>query len=218
MKFIKINFKLLPSLNRIVRTCILGDIFLWSGWGLLDPIFAIFIVQNAKGATLVSVGILSMIYWIVKGLLQIPVSLYLDKTEGEKDDFYAMLSGLLIASIASFGLLMVQTIHQAYFVQFIKAVGFSLYVPSWSAIFSRHLDKNHTAFDWAISSSSASLGLGLAGAIGGTIASLFGFRVVFLVTGLMGLIGAWVMLFVPNLILPRRTTGESKMRDHRIQV
>src|SRR3989344_7854035 len=101
MKLIKINFQLLPSLSRVVRFCILGDIFLWSGWGLLDPIFAIFIMQNIKGASLVSIGVLATIYWTVKGLLQIPVSLYLDKTEGEKDDFYTMLFGLLIVSTAS---------------------------------------------------------------------------------------------------------------------
>lgn len=218
MKLVKFNFEIIPSLNRAARYLIAGDLFLWSGWGLVDPIFSIFIVREIVGASLISVGILATIYWVAKGILQIPISLYLDKTDGEKDDFYALILGLLIGSASSFGFLVVQTIGQAYLVQFLKAIGFALYVPSWSAIFSRHLDKDHTAFDWAISSSSVSLAIGAAGFIGGSIANFFGIRAVFLMTGLVGLIGAWIALMVPDLILPRKTTPGSSLRDHRVQV
>src|SRR3989338_1187132 len=211
---IKINTNFLPKINKIVKFFIISDLALWSGWGFIDPLFSIFVVEKIVGSTLVSVVLLATIYWVTKGVLQIPISLFLDKTDGERDDFYALVFGLMIGAVASFSFILVESIWQVYFVQFIKAVGFALYIPAWSAIFSRHLDKEHTAFDWAVSSSSVSLGIGMAGFIGGTIASFTGFNFVFLMVGMMGLLSAGLLLFVPDLILPKKTVSEPKLRDH----
>jgi len=208
---ININF---PSVNRIVKFFIFGDLLLWVGWGFVDPLFSVFVIQSVEGATLISLGFLATTYWIVKGALQIPISLYLDKTEGEKDDFYALVLGLLVSGLTAFSLMLVQEMWQVYLIQFLKAIGFALYIPAWTAIFSRHLDKEHTAFDWALSSSTVSFGIGIAGAVGGTIASIFGFNFVFLMVGFMALASATLLLFVPDLILPKRTFQESKMMDH----
>ncbi|MDO8429974.1 MAG: MFS transporter [bacterium] len=211
---IKLNLNFIPSLNRIVRYFIIGDLIMWSGWGLLDPLFSIFVIEKISGATLVSIGLLATIYWVGKGILQIPISLFLDKTDGERDDFYALIFGLMIMSVGAFSLILVDTIWQVYLIQFIKAVGFALYIPAWSAIFSRHLDKDHTAYDWAISSSSVSFGIGAAGFLGGIIASFFGFKLLFLLVGLMGLLSAGMLLLVPDLILPKKSSGPPQVRDH----
>ena len=210
---IKITYWL-PTINRIAKYFIIGDLIMWSGWGFIDPIFSIFVIKNIAGATLISIGFLATIYWITKGILQIPVSLFLDRTDGEKDDFYALIFGLMITGISAFSFMIVRTMPQVYLVQFIKAIGFALYIPAWSAIFSRHLDKKHMAFDWAVSSSSVSIGIGIAGFIGGSIASIAGFNFVFLVTGLMALVSAILLLFVPDLILPKTTVETSKLADH----
>ena len=211
---ISFELKFFPSLNRIVRYFIIGDLIMWSGWGLLDPVFSIFVIEKISGATLVSIGILAAIYWIGKGILQIPISLFLDKTDGERDDFYALIFGLMIMSVGAFSLILANTIWQIYLIQSIKAVGFALYIPAWSAIFSRHLDKDHTAYDWAISSSSVSFGIGAAGFLGGTIASFFGFKILFLLVGFMALLSAGMLLFVPDLILPKKVAGRPQVRDH----
>lgn len=211
---VSFELKFVPSLNRVIRYFIIGDLIMWSGWGLLDPIFSVFVIKNIAGATLVSIGFLATIYWIGKGILQIPISLFLDKTDGERDDFYALIFGLMIMSAGAFSLILATSMREIYLIQSIKAVGFALYIPAWSAIFSRHLDKNHTAYDWAISSSSVSFGIGAAGFLGGTIASFFGFKLLFLLVGLMGLASAGMLLFVPDLILPKKLAGPPQMRDH----
>lgn len=203
-----------PSANRIVKFFIFSDLLLWVGWGFVDPLFSVFVIQSVEGATLVSLGLLATVYWIVKGALQIPISLYLDKTDGEKDDFYALVLGLLVSGLTAFSLMLVQEMWQVYLIQFLKAIGFALYIPAWTAIFSRHLDKEHTAFDWALSSSTVSFGIGIAGAVGGSIASIFGFNFVFLMVGFMALASAALLLFVPDLILPKKTMEEKKLMDH----
>ncbi len=212
--WIKLNPKIFPPMNRIIKFFILSDLCMWSGWGFIDPLFSVFVIRNIAGATLISIGFLATIYWITKGILQIPISIFLDSHDGEKDDFYALVFGLMIISLSSFSFMVVTTITQAYLVQFIKAVGFSLYIPAWSSIFSRHLDRDHTAYEWAMSSSSVSFGIGLAGLIGSSIASIAGFNFVFLLTGLMALVGAAVLLFAPDLILPRKTMMKPQLIDH----
>jgi len=204
----------MPSVNRIVKFFILSDLILWSGWGFIDPLFSIFVVKEIAGATLVSVGFLAGIYWITKGFLQIPISIFLDKTDGERDDFYALVLGLLVIGISAFSFSLSKAIWQVYLIQFIRAVGFALYIPSWSAILSRHLDKGHTAFEWALSSSTVSLGIGLAGMVGGSIAAAFGFNFLFLFTGVMAILSALLLLFVPDLILPRKTIAAPTLTDH----
>lgn len=211
---IKFNLNFLQSVNRIVRFFIFADLLLWSGWGFIDPLFSIFVIKNIAGATLLSIGTLATIYWITKGFLQIPISIFLDKTDGERDDFYAMIFGLMISSVAAFSLMLAKTMNHVYFIEFIKSLGFALYIPAWSAIVSRHLDKDRMAFEWALSSSSVSFGIGTAGFLGGAVANLYGFNFLFLLVGLFGLFSSSILLFVPDLILPRKTNLSPAVMDH----
>ncbi|MBI4992370.1 MAG: MFS transporter [Candidatus Harrisonbacteria bacterium] len=203
----KISSISIPKINRVIRYFIIGDLIMWAGWGFIDPIFSIFVIRNITSASLTSIGLLATIYWVTKGILQIPISLFLDKTDGEKDDFYAMIFGLMIMSVAAFSFMVAGTMNQIYFVQFLKAIGFALYIPSWSAIATRHLDKENTAFEWAASSSAVSLAAGAAGFFGGVIANFAGFNFVFLTVGLLALFSAALLLVVPDLILPRQTVA-----------
>lgn len=202
------------SVNRVIKFFIISDLILWSGWGFTDPLFSVYVVQNVIGGSLLSIGYLAAIFWATRAITQIPISLFLDKTDGEKDDFYALIIGLLITGVSAFSLMAATTVGQIYFIQFVKAIGFSLYIPAWAAIFTRHLDKTHSAFEWAVSSSSVGIGIGLAGFLGSLIANVDGFKLVFLITGLLAVISACVLLFVPNLILPKKTGKSEIMGDH----
>jgi len=210
---IRINIDL-TKVNRIVKYFILVDLALWAGWGLIQPIFAIFIVDNVAGATLVTVGISAAIYWILKSILQLPIANYLDRTEGEKDDFYTLVAGLLIAAFAAFSLTLVTQIWQLYLVQVIHAIGFALYIPSWSAIFSRHLDKERISYDWSLDSTTIGLAAGFSAFIGGTIANWFGFTILFILAALFSMLSALILILAPELIFPKKTTSEVYFKDH----
>lgn len=204
------------NLNRIVRYFIFADLTVLAGWGLVDPVFAIFVVNNIKGATLVTLGIMAAIYWVVKSVIQIPIALFLDKTDGEKDDFYALIIGLLVASLTLFSFMAATKVYHLYIIQLIKAIAFGLYVPAWSAIMSRHLDKDRVAFEWALDSTSVGISLGLAG-LAGSWLSKFGFNLVFLFGGFLCLVSALILILAPDLILPpkKSETLKSLVKDHR---
>lgn len=210
---INIGFKL--DVNRIVKYFILSDLTFLAGWGLLDPLFAVFITTNIPGATMLTVGIMSAIYWGVKSTLQIPISMFLDKFDGEKDDFYALVVGILLASLAMFSFIAASEVWHLYLIQFFKAIAFALYVPAWTAILSRHLDRDKIAFEWALASTSAGFAIGLTGLIGGWLAEI-SFSLMFLVGGSLGLCSAVFLIMAPNLIIPPRKmkVGEAILRDH----
>lgn len=211
------NYSIDISINRIIRYFILADLTFLAGWGLVDPILAIFVINKIEGATLVTVGVMAGIYWITKSVIQLPIGIYLDKTKGEKDDFYALVIGLLVASLSLFSFMAATEVIHLYFIQFIKAIGFALYIPAWLAIVSRHLDKERVAFEWALNSTSIGIAMGIAGLASGWLAGI-SFNMVFLLAGFLALASALILLLVPNLILPPKTSpnvGKSIIKDHR---
>ncbi len=54
------------GLSKVIRVLISSDFLLQSGWGLIGPIFAIFLTQQIKGGTLAAIGFVAATYWITK--------------------------------------------------------------------------------------------------------------------------------------------------------
>ncbi len=181
---------------------------------MLNPIFALFVIDRIPGASVVTVGIASAIYWVTKAIFQMPVALYLDKHEGERDDFHALISGLILGGIAAFSFILIKSTAGLYFVIFLQALAFGLYTPAFSAIFSRHLDKKNYAFDWSLDSTSVSLILGATAFLGAALAGAFGYDIIFVITSVLSFVSALILIFVPDLILPNVKIKTPIIRDH----
>lgn len=209
--------RLLPryiKISKLVRYFIISDLILFGGWGLVAPIFSIFIIEEVAEATLVTIGINAAIYWIIYSVVQLPVAAYLDKTDGEKDDFYTLVLGLVLAAASAFCFAVVKTVPQLYLVQVFHAVAFGLYAPSWSAIFSRHIDKHSIAFSWSLDRTFLGIATGVTGFLGGLIANTFGFAWIFVAAGLFSLMAAFVIWLVPDLLLPPAKKSDFIVTDH----
>ena len=211
---IKIRINVDLKVGRVVKYFIFVDLALIAGWGLIDPIFAVFVKDHIAGATLVTVGFAAAIYWLLKSLLQIPLANRLDRTKGEKDDFYMLILGLLIVSFAAVLFGFVREVWQLYAIQILKAFGFACYSATWPAIFSRHLDKERVSFDWAMDSTAVGISAGVSGFLGGLLANTFGFTATFVLGGALSFISAIVLLMVPDLMLPPKTMSEPLRQDH----
>ncbi len=216
IKPMKIKFNLNIKINRVIKFFIISDLFFLGGWSLIQPIFPIFIIQKIEGATLISVGLVAALYWLVKSLIQIPVANYLDKNDGEKDDFYALIFALTLAALASFSFALVHQLWQLFLAQFFYAVAMGFYVPSWSGIFSRHLDEKRFSFDWSLDSTIVGLTSCVSAVFSGILANWLGFSFVFLMVGVFSLLSAVLIFSVPDLIIPKKTTDAASplMRDH----
>jgi len=204
----------MPKLvNKIIRFMIASDFVLNLGWGLLGPIFAIFIVQNItigspSDAARVA-GFASLSYWATKSILQIPIGRHLDKNHGEKDDFWFMTAGTFIAGFVPIGYLFSFLPWHIYLLQVVYAVGMSMAFPPWLAIFTRHIDKGKEALEWGMESTFLGAGAGIAGGLGGIIASTFGFSAVFAFVSSFTFLSVILLLFIKDDISPKNREAKT---------
>lgn len=211
----KLKISIDLKVSKFIKRFIIADVMLFSGWGLVDPIFSVFLIKEIVGASLVTVGIASALYWILKSAIQIPIALFLDKTEGERDDFYTLIGALVLIGASAISLVFATSVWHVYLIQILKAIGFGMYVPSWSALFSRHLDKNHYSLDWSLDSTSVGFAIGITSFLGGVIATWFGYPIVFDIAGLAAFVSAAILFVSPGLVFPPRIDGnEILMKDH----
>lgn len=212
----QLDLKKIFAVNRLVKFFILSDFMFLGGWGLVAPVFAIFVIRDVVGATIVTVGAAASVYWFTKALVQLPVALYIDKKKGERDDFHALIFALILSGFASLSFLVVDTVPLLFLVVFLKAVAFGFYTPSWAAIFSRHLDKKRYAFDWSLDNAMIAISSGVAGLLGGFLASVFGFQAVFIFAGALSFGSVMLLLTVPHLVLPQPVSKKKLIRDHTV--
>jgi len=197
------KFSLNIKVNQVIKILIWSDLTFWSGWGLISPIFAIFIVEKIQGGTVAVVGMATAIYWILKSLLRIPIGLFLDSRQGEEDDFWFLFFGLIITSLVPFGYLMVVFPWHIYLLQILFALGMAMALAGSSAIFTRHINKGKEATEWGLDATSVGLGIGVAGALGGLLAASFGFTIVFILVGVLGILSAIILFPLLKVISPR---------------
>jgi predicted MFS family arabinose efflux permease len=197
--------------NKISKALIASDFFLNLGWGLLSPIFAIFILNNitmGDSAKAVEVaGFSALFYWITKSFIEIPIGYILDKKAGENDDFWAMVIGMLITAVVPIGYLFSTTQMHIYFFQGLHAIGMALALPSWLAIFTRHIDKGKEAFEWSMETTSIGAGAGIAGGLGGILAATFGFGVVFIFVSVLTVISTALLFVIRKHVYPKIKDG-----------
>ncbi|MDZ4231467.1 MAG: MFS transporter [Patescibacteria group bacterium] len=211
---------MLDNVNRVVKYLVLSDLLLFVGWGFVSPIFAVFVLENIAGATLVTAGIAGGIYWFFRAIVQPFVAKVLDKTKGEKDDFFALVGSLLAVGVISFWLALVKTPEMLYLAQIFHGAALGVYSVAWPAIFTRHIDKGRVAFDWSLDNGSIGLAVAIASIVGAKVAEVLGFEMVFVLAGIGSIISAVVLLAIPKLILPQPKEDSDKVykvRTHRKQ-
>lgn len=191
-----------PKVNRVIKYFVMADLLFFAGWGFVSPIFSVFIVEEIRDATIVSVGISAAIFWSFRSFVQPPLANALDKMEGEKDDLYALILGLLLAGVTAFMFVLVNTVYQLYVLQIFHGAALGMYHVSWRAIFSRHLDKDRQAFDWSFDSAVIGIAIAVTSFVGSLLASNFGFDVTFIIAGVLSLVAVVIIFVVPDLVLP----------------
>jgi len=186
--------------NNIIKCLILSDLAFWSGWGLLTPVFAIFVVNKIDGGNVFVVGMASAVFWIVRSLFRVPIGVLLDIVPTEKDDYLALVAGLFIASLVPFGYIVADTPMHIYILQAVHGFALALSYSGWTGIFTRHIDKGRESTEWGLNATSIGLGTGVAAALGGWAVTKFGFSPVFVVAGVLSLIGAIILFGLRNEI------------------
>jgi MFS family permease len=189
------------KLSKIIKYLILSDLVFYSGWGLISPIFAIFIVETIKGGNAFVVGLAAGISLVVRSVFRLVFGIYVDSHKGLKDDYFFLVFGLFISAIVSFGFIFSTLPWHIYVLQAISGLGLAMTTAGFTSIFTRNIDTGKESTEWGIDAIAVGLGPGIAGVIGGAAVTYFNFTDVFIAVGIIGLIGVALLFMIKRDVL-----------------
>lgn len=189
--------------NWVIKILIVSDFLIWSAQQLFAPVFAVYVTQQIAGGSLEVIGISASIYFIIRSIVEAPVGLWIDRTKSEKDDLYTALWGTLLSALVMFWYTFMTQVWELYLAQVVLGIGAAIAFPGWYSIFTRHIDKNKEALEWSLYDVLLGLGMAAAAALGGFLATVYGFDVLFNLAGVGTILGALLLLSLRNKICKR---------------
>lgn len=184
-------------MNKTLKLLIVSDIFVFSGFGLISPILAIFIKDNLVGGTILAAGIASAIFLITHSLLQI----FFAYVFNPKDRIWMLILGTALIALVPFGYIFAEHIYLLYAIQFVYGLGAAFAYPSWSSLFTSNLEKGKRGFQWSVYSSSVGVGTAITAAAGAWLAEATSFHIVFILTGILSIVGLLILFKLEKKIL-----------------
>lgn len=190
-------------MNRILRLLISYDLLTISSFGLLQPIFAIFLKEEVVGASIASVGAASAIFLVTKSLLQPFVGKFADaETENKREIRFLFLGSLLIV-VTPLIYIVAKNIYYIYFAQFVYGIGSAFAFAAWYTLYTRFIDKNREGYQWSIYDTVTGLAGALTALTGAIIAQYFGFVAVFILISFISFFSLFTVLFLKKSTTPR---------------
>ncbi len=182
--------------NNLIKILTFSDVLIISGWGLINPLFAVFVTQQIKGGGLELIGLSTSIYLVFRASFQLPFARLIDSKKGEIDDFVVMAIGSFLVSLSPFLYIFARTNVHILILQGLTGFASAMVAPGWLAIFTRHIDKNIEAEEWGLYNAMVGFSGALSGALSGFLAEQLGFRVLFFVVGVISTFGSAFLFFV----------------------
>jgi MFS family permease len=140
-------------------------------------------------------GFATAVYWIVKSICQLPVARFLDRTDGERDDFWALWAGYFLTGFIPLAYIFATEPIHLYIIQGVYGFLMSWMVPAWYSIFTRHVDKWRISFEWSLESVfSVGLATAAASALGGYLVDKFGFQALFAGASAIAILSSFLLL------------------------
>ncbi len=184
------------KINKIIKILIIASFVSTSGLGFIAPIFAIFITQQIIGGNIKMAGFALAIYSISFCLARFPSAKWVDKKMNEVQRLHLLiLSGIFIAS-SYFFYTLVHFPWQMYLLQVLIGIGTAFNASPFMSFFTRFIDKGEESFEWGINAITLTGGQAITAAIGGILASRFGFNIIFILVGLFVLISSLIPITI----------------------
>jgi len=182
----------MEKLNPKLLLLILSDILILSSFGLIGPIFAIFIMDGLKGGNLVTAGLATTIFLVVKSCVQLPLSrFFIDK---EKHKTHSLLLGTLLIISVPFIYAAAKSVSTIFIAQAIYGLGAAMAYPAWFSLFTTYMNKKHKGFEYTLWSTGVGIGSAIAAYLGAEVADIVGFKYLFFLVGAIAVMGFLLLI------------------------
>lgn len=144
------------------------------------------------------IGLATACYWIVRTATTVPLSRFMDRTDGERDEFYFVIAGTFIMSSLPLFYLFVSLPWHIYLIQAVLGLVNSMAVPGWRILFTDHLDHGKTGFEWSLEDIAIGISVGASAYLGSILADKFGFQIVFILLAALGYVSTAILSTLKN--------------------
>lgn len=173
------------GLNKILKFLIYYDLLTLSSFGLIQPVFALFLERDIAGATTATIGIAAAIFLVTKATIQPFIGRIADHEIGNHREIKFLFLSSFLMVITPIMYIFAKNIYHIYAAQFVFGVGSAFSFAVWYTLYTRFVEKNKEGFQWSVYDSV----MGLAGAatafVGAIIAQYFGFESVFILISIL---------------------------------
>lgn len=186
-------------MHRVLRTLILSDLFIVGSFGLIQPIFSIFLLQGLTDSSVFGIGIALAIQLLTKAIFQILVGKWDDEERGNRRELWTLLVGSVLIALTPFGYAAAHSMVQICFIQALYGIGGALSFPSWRIMFTRYSNQEREGYEWSVYDTIISLATAVTAAVGAYIAEMYSFRYLFVFVGFLSLVGtAFIVTIFKN--------------------
>jgi hypothetical protein len=170
-------------MNRILKTLLATEGLWMLSVGLFGPIYAIFVAKI--GGDVLEAGGAYAAFSLAAGFMVFFISRW---EEHVKHKEKLIVLGHAIGAAGILGYLFVANPIHLFIVQIMLGLAEAIGSPAFDGIYSKNLDKGRFISEWGMYDSMDYFVTGISAAIGGVIASIYGFQVLFTIMFLLSLV------------------------------
>lgn len=126
-----------------------SDVFTWGFYFIIGTLSGIYL-RDRLGEDIVSIiAIGGSIYFVIRGLLQIPISRVLDRLESDKDEIIVLSVGSVLMGLPFLFYPLITTATEYYILQIIFSLGVAMNLNPWRKLFATNLEVGKEARGYA---------------------------------------------------------------------
>ena len=185
-------------MNKVIWLLTISDILILSAFGLIAPIFAIFMSTGIMGGSIVAAGLAASVFLLVKSVVQLPLSIYIDK---KKSKLAFLICGTILIIAVPIFYALSPHVNFIFLAQGVYGLGAAMAYPAWYSLFTMHLDAKHRGLEYSVWSTGVGLGAALTAYIGARLAEKVGFDNLFYIVSGISFLGLITLFFLSKKFL-----------------
>lgn len=196
--------------NKVTALLTASDVFTWGAYYIIATLTSIYLAGKLEGNIVQFVGIGNAVYFIVRGVVQVPFGLIADKFKQDRDEIWLLAVGNVLMGLPFVFFPLIESLEAYLVLQAIFGVGTALNLVNWRKLFSQNIDPNREGAQYAFYDTIISLSSAALGVAGGLIAGLStqNFDFVMFSFGAIMILSA-IFPLVISFIKTRRSNGSS---------
>src|SRR3972149_9391932 len=185
-------------MNAVFKAFIISEMFLWSSWNAIIPIFAIFAATKIPGGNTEIAASSFSTYLIVRVIFELISGRYLSKSN-DMQKFIMSIFGIILMSVGYLGFALTKNVSSLFLFYGVIGMGLGIASPAKNSLFSSHLDKDKEVTEWSVYDGFVFMGMAMSATIGGFVANRYGFTFLFYLVAITNLLS-----IIPYILYAKR--------------